>query len=179
MIRYFITAHLVIFTFICSAQNMNFLTYKDTSTCLKEYENFLHFKYESNILLKKDNEAYEPIAFEIDLPKKLKYWEVINSSSFGFYYSHKQVIFISTNIFKNTIDRDTVYTPTRNEIAEIIDKFFYTSGHPKWDIKNIEIMGSRENLILKEGSAIILMFNVKDSLFKDYYRFVQSYKSRQ
>lgn len=179
MKRFVILASIVAFVYSCSIQKGISLSSEDKSYDIREYSNYLLFKNKSKILLSRDKERFCPINFEIQLPKRIKSWEAINSTNFGFYYSHNQVIFISTNPFytkEPTID--SVFVPSKNEIKKMIANF-ETSGYNKRDIKKIGIVKNRKNIVMKKGNTTILLLNIKNTRFDGYYRLVRSYNRIQ
>ena len=74
--------------------NSDILNAQDNPVCLKEFNDHLLFRFKSEIDLHLDNEVYKPISLSVELPDKIKYWEITNNSNFGFYYKSDQVIFI-------------------------------------------------------------------------------------
>ena len=177
MKRFVILASIVAFVCSCSIQKGVSLHSENKSYDIREYSNYLLFKHKSKIVLSKDKERFWPIGFKIQLPKRVKYWEAINSTNFGFYYRHNQVIFISTNSFytkEPTID--SIFIPSKNEIEKIVDNL-ETSGHKKWDIKKMGIIKNRKNIVMKKGNTTILLLNIKNTRFDDYYSLVGSYSS--
>lgn len=186
MKQFIILISIVFLLFSCSTHKINSQYFEDKSCNIKEFENHLLFKYKTNILMTRDKERFKPISFEIQLPKKVKFWEVINSTKFGFYYKRNQVILITTTaIDKNGFNMDGLCISSKNQIDSIyipskhsIDKMicdFETSGHKKWDIKKIGRIQNRKNIVVKKENTTILLLNIEENSFEDYYHFIQSY----
>lgn len=179
MKRFVILASIVAFLCSCSIHKSVYLNSEDKSYNIREYSNYLLFQHKSKTVLSKDKERFWPISFEIQLPKRVKSWEAINSTNFGFYYRHNQVVFISTNPFyakEPTID--SVFIPSKKEIEKMVDNF-ETSGHKKWDIKKIGVIKNRKNIVMRKDNTTILLLNIRNNDFEAYYRLVRSYRRIQ
>ena len=186
MKQFIILISTVALLFSCSSQKKVSLYFEDKSCNIKEFENHLLFKYKANNFMTRDKDRFKPISFEIQLPKKVKFWEVINSTYFGFYYKQNQVILITTTaIYKNGLNLNGLYISPKNQIDSIyipskhsIEKMicdFETSGHKKWDIKKIRIIQNKKNLVLRKENTIILLLNIEENRFEDYSHLIQSY----
>lgn len=176
MRKILLSTYIVALSYSCFAQQLSNSFKQDTSTGIKDYGNHLIFTYNSHVLLKKNGETYRPQCFELQLPKNLKYWEGINSSNFGFYYRKNQVLFITTNIFKNKEEVDSIYVPSKNELEEMIKNNFYTSGNVNWDIRMIKIIDRRKNLLIKKRGITILLLNIYKKDFEDFYKSALSFR---
>lgn len=126
------------------------------------------FVFESDISLRRDQEVYHPVNFQIQLPIGLKHWEVLNSSSFGFYYKANQVIFVKTNPFISNRLEETVRTASINEINAFIIEECETSNKAKWNIRDISLRPSRKSLIIRKGNTQILLYNIKKRNFEEF-----------
>src|SRR5438477_11918240 len=78
---------------------------------LKFYTDSNLFTFKTNIVTTRDTEKIYPKFFEVALPKKIRYYEFINSSDFGFYYDKGQVIFIKIELEPKMRSQDTTYNP--------------------------------------------------------------------
>jgi len=87
------------------------------------------YTFDSNIKSTRDNETLTPKHFCLRIPCKIKYFESINSSDFGFYFSGKQVIFIKIDLENKIPVTDTIYQPDREQLLEFLDNAGYFS-HP-------------------------------------------------
>ena len=103
--------------------------------------------YKSNIGLRKDNEISYSKPFYVKLPKGIKWYEVLNSTFFSFYYDNRQVITINTEPSSEILSLDTFYVPEKSEL----DKFTIAgppSRSAKFDIGKIELKPDRRQLII-------------------------------
>lgn len=176
--KYFLTL-LSMLALLCSCytEKKIALHFEDKSCNIAEFKNHLLFKYKASIFISKDKERFSPINFEIQLPKKVQFWEAVNGTNFGFYYKHNQVIFISTiPISTKEVSIDSVFIPSKNDIEKMVNNL-ETSGHKKWDIRKIRIMKSRKNIVIKKGNTTIFLLNIKEAYFEAYYHLVQSYSN--
>jgi hypothetical protein len=142
---------------------------------LKFYTDSNLFTYRTNIIATRDNEKIYPKSFEVTLPKKMKYYEFINSTDFGFYYDKGQVIFIKIELEPKVQVKDTTYTPSQEKLQEFIQSSLKTNGS-KYDIKKIPVLKGRRNTILTKGDATILLYNVVDDNYKEFFGDVSSFK---
>jgi hypothetical protein len=160
----------------CSTFKLESNKRDNNTTHFEEFNDFLLFKFRTNIVLKKDMEILKPTPFDLNLPKKIRYWEVINSSNFGFYYNQDQVVFVTTVSSNKLTKGDKVYIPQNKEIEDLINDDLATSGNHKWDIKNIAIKQGRKNLLIIDGETKIFLFNIKEKNFEYFLKLVKSYK---
>ncbi|QEC69296.1 hypothetical protein FRZ67_19025 [Panacibacter ginsenosidivorans] len=123
--------------------------------------------YKSNVILTRDTEKIYPKSFTVRLPKKLRYYEFVGSSDFALYYDGGQVIFIKVDLENKEPTKDTVCTPSPNQLNEFIQSNLST-GNGKYDIKKISFYTGRKNTIIKKGGATILLYNIYP---KDYDQF--------
>lgn len=126
---------------------------------LKFYADSNVFTYRTNIVATRDQEKVYPKFFEVALPKKIKYYEFINSSDFGFYYDKGQVVFIKIDLEPKRRRIDTAYTPLKKELEEFVQTELKTR-RSKYDIKNISLIEGRRNIIITKGDATILLYNI-------------------
>ncbi len=157
----------------CIGFNCNFTLAQINQIKLKKYNEHLFFSYNSNVKLTMDKETFEPISFRIELPQRLQYREIANSSDFGFYYKFNQVIFVSTDILKKRTKIDTCYIPSEKEIKNLINNYFITNYTPKLNIKEMQLKRNRKHFVIKKGGNIILLFNIKKQKFKYYLSLVK------
>ena len=80
------------------------------------------FSYKTSITLTKDKEKAYPRSFKIALPKDLKYYEVLGSTHFVFYYNSNQSVMAVVDLEDSTsVAEDGLsYTPKAEEIDQII-----------------------------------------------------------
>ncbi|MCT4637072.1 MAG: hypothetical protein N4A72_05145 [Bacteroidales bacterium] len=163
---------IVFFTFL----NNSILNAQDNPVCLREFNDYLLFRFKSEIDIYLDNEVYKPIPLSVELPDKIKYWEITNSSNFGFYYKSDQVIFISTDIYDKREKKDTSYIPSKMIVEDLITNEFKTSLHKRWNINSIKIKDNRNHFLVKRGGTIILLLNIKDKNMESYTNLVDGIK---
>jgi hypothetical protein len=142
---------------------------------LRFYTDSNLFTYKTNIITTKDNEKVNPKFFEVTLPKKMKYYELTNSTDFGFYYDKGQAIFIKIELEPKIQIKDTTYTPAKEKLEELIQAILKTNGG-KYDIKKIPAHKERRNIILVKGNATILLFNITEDNYKQFFDDVNSFK---
>lgn len=142
---------------------------------LKFYTDSNLFTYKTNIIATRDNEKVPPKFFEVTLPKKMKYYELTNSTDFGFYYDKGQAIFIKIELDPKIQIKDTTYTPSKEELEELIKAVLKTNGD-KYDIKKIPAYKERRNTILVKSDATILLFNITEDKYKQFFDDVKSFK---
>lgn len=141
---------------------------------LKFYTDSNLFTYRTNIIATRDKEKIYPKFFEVTLPKKMKYYEFINSTDFGFYYDKGQVIFIKIELEPTAQVKDTTYIPSQEKLEEFIQSL--KANDHKYDIKKIPVYKERRNAVLNKGDATILLYNVVDDNYKQFFDDVSSFK---
>jgi hypothetical protein len=99
----------------------------------------------------------------------------MGTTDFTFYYDKSQVIFIKVDHENKNIKQDTVYTPSKDQLNEIIDSEVKTESG-KYDLKDIPFKEHRENLIIQRGTAMILLCNIYDYNFPLFFEYVNSFK---
>lgn len=134
--------------------------------------NVLVFK--TNVGLKRDTETVFPKAFKVKLPKGLKFYEISGSTDFGFYYANNQVVFINVKAFDNVLEGDTSYSPQGDELGELTLHKLSTTNN-KYNIKNIPINDSRMQTIIKKGSAMILLYNIKQNNYSRFLEYIKEF----
>ena len=138
---------------------------------LKFYTDSNFFTFKTNLVLTRDTEKIYPKFFEVALPKKMKYYEFINSTDFSFYYDKGQVVFIKIELEKVS-NKDTTYTPTKEKLEEFIQSLS-TNGN-KYDIKKIILSKGRRNTILNKGEATILLYNIVEDNYNQFFTYLSS-----
>lgn len=142
---------------------------------LKFYSDSNLFAYKTNIIATRDKEMIYPKYFEVTLPKKIKYYEFINSTDFGFYYEKGQVIFIKIELDSKIQSKDTTYIPSTEKLDEFIQLVIKTNGK-KLDIKKITASKGRRNFIIIKGDATILLYNITNDNLKQFLDDLSSFK---
>ena len=125
------------------------------------------------MVLRRDNEIIKPTFFQINLPRNLINFEIINMAEFSFYYANRQCIFIKNdNEKKSIVVNDTFYIPNKKELYDFIEN--YSQGSFKYNIKVNKILTGRKYCFLKRKNSTILLYNIKSDNFN---YFVASAKS--
>ncbi|MCB0716651.1 MAG: hypothetical protein KDC06_11645 [Chitinophagaceae bacterium] len=176
----FITSPIVLLVMLSMSSCNKYIDATNGSTSieqgsLKFYTDSNLFTFRTNVVATRDKEKVYPKFFEVKLPKKIKYNEFINSTDFGFYYDKGQVIFIKMELEPKTQTKDTTYTPSQHELKQLIQSVLKTNGG-KYDIKKIPAHKKRRNTILIRGEATILLFNIVDDNYKQFFNNVGSFK---
>ena len=138
------------------------------------YKNVNIFDYYSNVNFKADNEVWYPKSFEVNLPKGIKYWESSNSENFNFFYQGGQVILIHIDLQKSSTE-NTVYTPTDLEIKEFIYQTLVNHNN-KFSAEKIEINHSLKQIMIKKGSAKILLYNIANENYEAYFKALNTFR---
>lgn len=133
------------------------------------------FIFKTNVILTRDKEEVHPKFFEVTLPKKIKYYEFINSSDFGFYYDKGQVVFIKIELEPKIKNKDTTYSPSAEKLKEFIQSGLKTGG-AKYDIKKIPVYTGRRNVILIRGDAMILLYNITDNNYSQFLDYLNRFR---
>jgi hypothetical protein len=134
--------------------------------------NILRFK--SNVGISLDKESYRPKPFYVKLPKRLVQYRLSNAETFSFWYKHGQGIFILVDLKNGTekSNQDSSYLPTIQDI-EKFRTHFIEDAKERYNLWNIEYRDARKQLMLKKGSALILLYNIQP---KNYDLFLGSIK---
>lgn len=125
------------------------------------------FKYKTDVILTRDTEKIYPKSFEMVLPKKMRFYEIMGSTDFSFYYNHKQVICMKINLEKKEPVKDSVYTSIA---LGQIEKFVSTirTGSDKFDLQKIDPIPGRKHVILQKSYATILLYNILPGNIETY-----------
>jgi hypothetical protein len=149
----------------------------DNNWNLKKNDNSYTFRYNGYIYIQLDKEIYKPIAFEIELPKDMKWFEIEDTNIFRFYYKKKQFILVKTILQdKEKSITDTTYIPTKEKILDLIcsktEKF---SKHYK-KIEKIVNKNKYKGALLRiiNGNEILLL-NINDEDLHDFYSKIQTF----
>lgn len=142
---------------------------------LKFYPDSNLFIFKSNVIATRDKEKIYPKSFQVLLPKKIKFYEFVNSSDFGFYYEKGQVIFIKIELEPGVKSQDTTCSPSIEKAVELIQSDFNTGGN-KNDIKTVAYYKGRRNALLIKGDATILLYNIVDGNYNSFFNYVNSFK---
>lgn len=129
--------------------------------------------YKTNVVLTRDKERIYPKSFKITLPKGIKHYEFTGSTDFGIYYAKQQVIFLRIDLEKN-IKTDTIYNPNVNELENFFESKLSLSDS-KYDILKISRGEKRSNLMVKKGSATILLYNIDPRKMDLFYKMANSF----
>ena len=183
-IKIYINIALLIFLFSVCSCTTNYIDTVGNHSQIPVNSDFFQFypdsnvfRYKSNIVLTKDTEKVYPKFFEVTLPKKIRYYTLIGSTDFSFYYDKNQVVFIKIDIEGTKSNTDTVYTPSREQLDEFIESEV-RAGSGKYNLKNTSFNPSRKHLVMQKGDAAILLYNIEGKnldLFSNYvgqFRFI-------
>ncbi len=176
--KHYIIIFLIFFIniFLADLSGQNDIKFKQ-EIYIENKDTCIFFKFIPNITYTRDNEIYKPKSFEINLPKKIKFWEAINSSNFGIYYKSKQVIFINTDLENCSNNKsDSIYTPSEKEIEYLITTIFETSREKRRDIKEIPFLKCRKHQIIKRQRITILLYNIKNKNYDNYLKLIKTFK---
>jgi len=133
------------------------------------------FSYKSNVALTRDIEKIYPKSFKITLPKDLKYYEVVGSTEFVFYYANNQAVMVKVDLDRKSsaIKNYLSYVPNDQEIEQIVQSKL-ASAQSKYDIKKIRIAAKNKQYVVKEKGVLLLLYNIQP---KNHDIFVKSLKS--
>lgn len=154
---------------------------KDTKEPVKNnffeiYSEYNIFRYQNNVGMTRDTEKINPRHFEVRLPKNIRYWEINNITDFGFYYDHDQVVFVKLKL-KNAISKpDSIYTPSNNQLSKLIGEQLLTSGNKKYNIKEVNLLPKRENLIVDKGDALLILYNIEAKHLNTFSKDIKEFK---
>lgn len=142
---------------------------------VKFYTDSNVFTYKTNIIVTRDTEKIYPKFFEVALPKKMKYYEFISSTDFAFYYDKGQTIFIKIALEPETMAEDTTYNPSPENLEEFVQTALKTNGGT-YDIKRIPVHKNRKNAIIKKGVATMLLYNVLNDNYEQFFDKVSRFR---
>ena len=176
--KHFIFLTLFISSIFISPIYLSGQDYNKSGTDIKNKDTCIFFKFIPNFTVNRgNNEIFKPKSFEINLPKKIKYWEAISGANFGFYYKSKQVIFINTDLYNCSNNKsDSIYTPSEKEMENLITTTFETSRKKRRDIKEIPFLKGRKYQIVKKQGVTILLYNIKNKNYDDYLKLIKTFK---
>lgn len=171
--------HLIIFCIplYCYAQNCN-NTYK------KWIDKDTHWLFNSYRTIGiADNDTLKVSkTFEVSLPKSIKWYNESPNKTI-FILSKNQSISIETTCDQiSEYNKDTIYTPTFNEIFEVLSRFHDTSSSNvfykkifRLAKKNKASVSKKNYIILKDGCRILL-FNINGKDVKCILDLIQTFK---
>jgi len=165
----------LIVVYSCSCNNDFARSSQVAGNNFKASNKDLIYTYDSNIQLTRDNETIIPKHFCIRVPSDIKYYESINSSDFGFYYSGKQIIFIKIDLENKMPVADTIYQPTREQILEVL-AHAQTSNNRSHSLNKIQILDNRKHMIMQRGAATILLVNIYPKKFDSFLEGIQQFQ---
>jgi len=142
---------------------------------LKFYTDNNLFTFKTSIILTRDKEEVHPKFFQVTLPKKIRYYEFINSTDFGFYYDKGQVVFIKIELEPVSKRSDTIYTPLKGQLEEFLQADLKTGGG-KYDIKKIPFYKDRKNAIITKGDATIILYNITDNNYDQFLKYLNRFE---
>lgn len=125
--------------------------------------------YKSNVSLKRDAEIIYPKHFIIKLPKKIRFYEIINSTDFVFYYDKNQVVLLNIDLNGKEANVDTSYSPNISQINDFIQDKMFTATR-SFDVKKIPAGSNRKQMILIKGAATILLYNIQPKNIDLFYQ---------
>jgi len=124
------------------------------------------FSYKTSITLTKDKEKIYPRSFKIALPKDLKYYEVVGSTHFVFYYDNNQSVMVVVDLEGNT--------PVAEEIDQIIQSKL-TLTKSKFDIKRIPLNVKYKQLVVKKKGVTFLLYNIAPRNYDLFVNYLSSF----
>lgn len=127
--------------------------------------------YKSDVGLKMDNEILKPKSFYVKLPKGLKGYEIVNSESFVFYYSHQQIVAINIKLSNKTPISDTIYEPTKIESDRFLNSNILSKE--KLEAHKIKFNTQRDQRLIKKGAATILLYNITADNFNEFSKYLE------
>ena len=143
---------------------------------LKIYPDSNIFSYKTSITLTRDKEKIYPRSFKIALPKNLKYYEVVGSTHFVFYYDNNQSVMVVVDLEPSTsvAENGLSYTPKAEEIDEIIQSKM-TLTKSKFDIKKIPLNARHKQLVIKNKGATFLLYNIAPRNYDLFVNYLSSF----
>lgn len=134
------------------------------------------FTYRSSVVLTRDTEKIYPKSFSVKFPKNLKYYELVRSSNFAFYYDKGEVIFIKVDLENKVSAEDTIFFPSQEQLEQVIEYELNTANNNKYDIKKIPFDKHRKSSLIRKGDATILLYNIRKENYDLFYNFVNTFK---
>lgn len=128
--------------------------------------NVLNFR--SRLGIRLDTEHYSPRSFYAKLPKGIKSWDISIPYWFVFYYDKDQAIAIDIDYHHLDANQYSTYIPDESGI-DSVNNATLGDGSKKYDIRRIQTGIKRKSLIIRNGPARILLYNIRPG---NYDRFV-------
>lgn len=137
-------------------------------------ENYNEFIYKSKVNFKADNEIYYKNHFLINLPKKIKNWQ-ISDNLFYFEYDGKEIIYINSG-YKNeaTVGIWKVSETNNEEIYNKLQSYWDKRKYNEVTLKAGEV--DRVSKVYSDGKVFILLYNIKQENFEKYMDLLKSFK---
>jgi len=132
------------------------------------------FSYKTSITLTRDKEKIYPGSFKIALPKGLKYYEVVGSTHFVFYYNNNQSVMVDLEDSTIVAENGLSYTPKADEIDQIIQSKL-TLEKSKFDIKKIPLNAKYKQLVVKRKGVTFLLYNIAPRNYDLFINYLSSF----
>ncbi len=134
------------------------------------------FSYKASITLTRDKEKIYPRSFKIALPKDLKYYEVVGSTHFVFYYNNNQSVMVVVDLEDSTsvAENGLSYIPKADEIDQIIQSKL-TLTKSKFDIKRIPLNAKYKQLVVKRKWVTFLLYNIAPRNYDLFVNYLSSF----
>jgi hypothetical protein len=135
------------------------------------------FVYKTNVILTRDTERITPRSFKLNLPKRLKHYEVVGSTDFVFYYDKHQALMLRIlleNDGKSPLKRSEE-VPTKGEVEHMIDSKL-TFGRARYDIKDLSYLTNRKHLMVKDKGVTFLLYNIDPGQYTLFVQCLNSFK---
>lgn len=132
-----------------------------------------HFKYYSKINGRADDQIFSNSHFEIDLPKNLNNWMLINNRYY-FEYDYNQIILVYIP-FKEENKNEGVWHVDDLEEEKIFSYMYDYWSEMKYNDNRLNTLNlKRVNKIYTNGKYEIVLFNVKEKNFHRYLDIVKT-----
>jgi hypothetical protein len=154
----------------------NYLS-KGRHDSLEIFDDYYVYTFQSNLVANADKEKTNPRHFQIKLPKGMKSYKTFGLDQFAFFYKKKQCVFVYLNRNLNDqVSKDTSYIPTEQETDDIIFKLVANT----WDLKKNNMQNNaydnkRKSLIIRKGSAVILLYNILPKNFSNFEQYAKQF----
>lgn len=160
------------------------------SSCVTYYDNYHGFKYEEYSLVignevntfygleripgKADTEIYYPQKFSIDLPKSIK-GLAIYGNHHVFEYDKRQFISIDAGYSNKNLRPENwqLKDPSENELGGI--RNYYEQKKYSENIFDKEFI-NRKTVVYTNGEVKIILFNVKQDNFEQFFSPIKNFK---
>lgn len=138
---------------------------------MKDYNEFI---YKSKINSITDTKTYYKNYFTINLPKKLKHWQILDNK-FYFEYDGKEVIYINSGYknegnLSNWILRET----DSSEIYDLLNSYWDERKYNE-DLLILNKL-TRTSKVYSDGKVLILLYNIKQDNLNKYLKLVKNFK---